>query len=188
MRFLGVQNALDQPFYDTVQLPAAAGLTSLFLVPLGGALTAAAVKTYAHTNMTQAGRLEKGVNLTIKALSMSIRDTASGGGTPTLADYRVFYNSGHVNLLIGQVSVFHLPCIAIPAGPCENQYFSNIAAAATEFKNNHGLGAFGNKFVLDNPIVLEENEAIQVDIVVAALAAVTDVTFFLWGESTRPVR
>jgi len=188
MRFLGVENVIDQCYYDTVQLAAAAGTTGMFLVPLGGALTAAAAKTYAHTNLTQAGRLEKGINLTIKALSMSIRDTASGGAAPTLADYRVIYNSGHINLQIGQVSVFRLPIIALPAGPCENQYFSNIAAAATEFKNNHGLGAFGNRYMLDKPLVLEENGAIQVDGTIAAIAAVTDVTFFLWGEATRPVR
>lgn len=188
MRFLGVQNVIDQPIYDTVQMPAAAGLSSLFLVPLNGALTAAAAKTYAHTNMTQAGRIEKGCELEIRALSMYIRPVASGGAAVTLADYRVFYNTGHVNVQIGQQSVFRLPTSHIPCGPCELQYFSNIAAAATEFQNNHGLGAFGNKYILENPVVLEENEAIQVDITVAALAAVTDVTFTLWGKYTRPVR
>lgn len=188
MRFLGVENCLDQPIYDTVQLPAAAGTIGMFLVPLGGILAGAALKTYAHTNLTQAGRLEKGVNLTIKALSLSIRDISSGGAAPTLADFRAFYNGAHINLQIGQISVLRMPAMFLPPGPCENLYISNIAPAATEFKNNHGISAFGNRYLLANPIVLEENEAIQVDVTYAALAAVMDVSFVLWGDFTRPVR
>jgi hypothetical protein len=190
MRYLGVENQLTQPVYDTMQLAAAAGQTvSFFSVPLNGVLAGAALKTYAHTNLVQAGRLEKGLELTIRGITLFVRDTASGGARVTLADYLAIYDTGHINLLMGQVSFLRIPAYLLPPGGAEVNYFSNIAAAATEYKATHGLGSFMNRFVLDSPLVLEEQESIQVDLFVGGTpAAVTDVSIVLWGDMLRPVR
>lgn len=189
MKLQGVANQLTQPIYDTLQLAAVAGQTvSFFAVPLNGPLTGAINKTYAHTNLTQAGRLEKGVELEIQGISFSIRPTIAAGTAVTLVDYRAIYEASHINLLIGQVSVLRLPLHAIPPANSENQYFSNIAAAATEFASNHGVGSIGNILRID-PITLEAQESIQCDLVVGGtVAAVTNISMFLWGRMTRPVR
>jgi hypothetical protein len=189
MRVLGVQNLLTQPLYDTMQAAAVAGQTlSFYSIPLNGPLTAAINKTYAHTNVIQAGRLEKGVELTIKGISFAIRPTIAAGTAVTLVDYKAIYEASHINMQIGQVSVLRLPLNEIPAGCSENQYFSNIAAAATEFQSNHGLGAISNVLPI-NPLVLEENETIQVDLFIGGtVAAVTNLRMVLWGDMTRPVR
>lgn len=190
MKFANVDNQLTQPIYDTVQLAAAAGQTiNFFSIPLNGALTAAANKTYAHTNLIQAGRLEKGINMTMTGLGLAVRGLASGGARVTLVDYDVIFDTGHINLLIGNVSFLHLPTIAIPSGALENQYFSNITPAATEYRVNHGLSSVANIYRLDSPLILEDQESIQVDLFIGGtVAAVTDVTFFIFGEQTRPVR
>ena len=189
MRLVGVQNLITQPIYDTVQLAAVAGQTvSFFAQPVNGALTAAINKTYAHTNLVQGGRLEKGLELTIKGISFAIRPTVAAGTAITLVDYRGIYQASHLNFQIGQVSVLRLPLHALPPANSENQYFSNITAAATEFQSNHGLGSINNVLPI-NPIVLEETETIQVDLFVNyTVVAVTDCTLFLWGDMTRPVR
>jgi len=190
MRYAKVENQLTQPIYDTVQLAAAVGQTAnFFSVPLNGVLAGAVNKTYAHTNLIQAGRLEKGINMIIEGFTLAVRDTATGGARVTLADYLVIYDTGHLNFLIGNVSFNHLPCILVPAGAGETQYFSNIAAAATEYKINHGLSSVANMYRLNSPIILEDQESIQFDLFIGGtIAAVTDVTITLWGEQTRPVR
>jgi len=190
MRYLGVEKQLTQPLYDTVQLAAVAGqMANFFSIPLNGALTAAANKTYAHTNLIQAGRLEKGVEMVIEGMAMGVRDTASGGARYTLADYLVIYDTGHLNLLIGGVSFTHLMCAACPAGVLETQYFSNIAAAATEYKVNHGLSSVANVHKFLNPLVLEEQESIQVELRIdGTIAAVTDVSLIFYGYQRAPVR
>ena len=190
MRYLGVQNQLTQPIYDTIQLAAVAGqMANFFSIPLNGALTAAANKTYAHTNLIQAGRLEKDIEMVIRGMSLVVRDTAKGGARVTLADYLILFDTTHLNLLIGGVSFLHLPCIACPAGVGETQYFSNIAAAVTEYKVNHGLSSVVNVYRFENPLVLEDQESIQVEMRVdGTIAAVTDVTLFLYGDQVRPVR
>lgn len=191
MRYQGVENQLDQPIYDTIRLAVAAGgqAVSFFLVPFGGLLAAGIVKNYQHTNMIQGGRLEKGLQLTVKALAFNILDVAAGAAAVTLVDYLNIMNSGHFNFLVGQMSVLRCPAILMPPGSASVNYFSNIAPAATEFKVTHGAIAISNKFWLDNPFVLEENESLQVDFVVpGAVAAVTDVQFSIWGDLVRPVR
>lgn len=189
MRFFGAENQLTQPIYDTMQLAVGVGVYPFFSVPLNGALTAAANKTYAHTNLVQAGRLEKGIELTITGVAMHIRDTASGGARVTLADYLSVYNESWIDLLIGQVSFLRVPAYQIPPGPAEINYFSDIAAAATEYKATKGIGSHMNVFRLENPLVLEDQESLQVDLHVEdALVAVTDVSLILYGSQTRPVR
>jgi len=190
MKYFGVENQLTQPIYDTVQLAAVAGqVANFFSVPLNGALTAAAKKTYAHTNLIKAGSLEKDIQMVLRSMTLVVRDTASGGARYTLADYLIIYDTGHLNLLIGGVSFLHLPCIGCPAGAGETQYFSNIAAAATEYKVNHGLSSVVNTYKFENPLVLEDQESIQVELRIdGTIAAVTDVSLFIFGDQVRPVR
>lgn len=188
-RIVGVENLISQHLYDTVQLAAVAGQTvSFFSVPLNGVLAGAALKTYAHTNLVQAGRLEVGTELTIEAISFSVKPTVAAGTAVSLADFRAIYQASHINVQIGGVSFLRASLIDLPPANAETQYYSNIAAAATEFQSNHGLGSIHNRMAIQ-PIVLEAQETILVDLFVGGtVAAVTDVKFNLWGKMTRPVR
>ncbi len=189
MQVLGAKNLITQPIYDTVQLAAAAGAYNFFAVPMGGILAGAVVKTYAHTNLVQAGRLEKGIDMTITAVSMYLRNTATGGAIVSMVDYETFYNNSDINVQIGQVSFLRLPAQEVPPGVGETQLFSNITPAATEFKMNHGTSNIFNTYKLENPLVLEDQESIAVTVTVGtALAAVTDLTIVMHGQQTRPVR
>lgn len=189
MRYLGAQGVLTQPVYDTVQLAVVAGgqTVSFFLVPQGGLLVAGTVKNFSHTNLVQAGRLEKGVELTIRAISFFVKDNA--GAMVSLVDYLSIFNNGNINMMFAGVSFLRLPVSALPPSSGDMFYFSNITPAATEFKMTRGVGTFGNRLVLDNPMILEDQETIQIDLQIAgAIAAVTNVTLTLWGDLTRPVR
>lgn len=191
MRIVGTINELTQPVYDTVQLAVAAGAqqVTFFAVPLNGVLAGAALKTYAHTNLIQAGRLEKGLELVITGLSFYIRNIAAGGAAPSLVDSFAIYDHTSINLEIGQKSFLRCLASEIPSGGASLNYFSNIVAAATEFKVNHGLGAHRNIFKFEHPLILEDQESISVVATVnSAIAAVTDIVFVLWGQLTRPVR
>jgi hypothetical protein len=190
MRYLGVQNVIDQPVYDTVRLAAVAGQTvQFFTVPLGGLLAAGIPKGYSHTNLLQQGRIEKGYKLTITALSLCVKVMADGAARVTWADYITCFNNGHFNFLFGDVSLLRLPSALLPPANSEIQYFSNIVAAATEYMPNHGIGSFTNKFELVSPLTLEEEETIRVDWFVGATpGAVTDVRLTLWGDMVTPVR
>jgi hypothetical protein len=190
MRLIGVKNQIDQPIYDTVQLAAVAGQTvNLFVVPFGGIIAGAVVKNYSHTNLIQAGRLEKGLELTIKAVSLHVKETAVGGARVTFADYTAVFNNSFLRLNIGQVSFLDTYLQAVPPACCEVDYYSNIGAAVTEFKPTHGVGSWHNRFMLDNPLILEDQESISVQLTLAdTIAAVTDVMVILWGSMTRPVR
>lgn len=190
MRYLGVENQLTQPIWDTCRLAAVAAQTvSFFQVPLYGLLAAGLIKSYALTNLVQAGRLEKGLELTITGISCFVRSLAKAAARPTLVDYVAVFNNSNINLLIGQQSFFRLCLPGIPPAAAEVDYFSNIVAAATEYMPTHGIGTVANVFPLDNPLVLEDQESIRVDLEVGdTIAAVTDVTIMLHGSMTRPVR
>ena len=189
MQVAGAKNLITQPIYDTVQLAIGAGTYNFFINPITSVLAGAVVKSYAHTNLVQAGRLEKGIDMTITGISMFIRDVATGGAAVTFADYISFYNNTHINIKIGQVSFLREPAQRIPAGCAETQYYSNIAPAVTEFKMNHGAGNVFNILQLDNPLILEDQESIVVEVAVGtAMVAVTDLTLVLHGQQTRPVR
>jgi hypothetical protein len=178
-----------QPLYDTMQLAAAAGpqTYNFFSTPLGGALVAGVPKGYQHTNMIQAGVLEKGHRFVIEGISMYVRETAQAGTFVTLADYRVLMG-GHVLLQITQREFLRVPSAKIPAGGAELIYFSNIAPAVTEFKLNHGISANQNVFWLKKTIPLEDQQAFNVVLTIpGTIAAVTDVTIMLEGTLFRPV-
>ena len=189
MRYLGANNVITQPIYDTMRLAIAAGgqTVSFFNVPQGGLLAAGVPKTFAHTNLVQSGRLEKGLELTIRAISFFVRDNA--GAMVSLADYLSIFNNSNINMMFAGVSFLRLPACALPPANGETAYFSNIAPGVTEFKMSKGVSTFSNRLVLDNPMVLEDMETIQVDFQVnGAIAALTDITFTLWGDLTKPVR
>ena len=185
--FPGAKNVLDQPIYDTIQLAvAAAQVVHFFTVPLNGALTAAANKTYEHTNLVQAGRLESGNQLHVTGLSFFAKQLASGGAAPTLADLTALY-SGWIQFNVGQVSYLRLPIAMIPNGGAEPVPTGNGAAASTHLA--HGISAISNRFHFKNPFTIEADEAIDVEFhVTAAVAAVTDVVFVIWGDYERPLR
>lgn len=188
-RFTGESYVLSQPLYDTVELAvAAAQVVRFFQIPLGGLLVAGTNKTYSHTNLPLAGVLEKGNDFEITGLSMYAREKSVPGVQPDLIDMQSL-SMGNINMELGQVSYLRLPTAMIPSGGAELNYFSNIVPAATEFHVNRGISAVSNRFHLSNPIRLAEQENISVTLTLdTAIAAVTDVTFVLWGEMTRPVR
>lgn len=191
MRLLGVQNELDQPIYDTMQLAVAAvpQTVNFFSVPIGQIIAGAVVKTYSHTNLVQAGRLEKGLKLTIKAISFSVKETAVGGARPTWADYVSVYNNSFLRLFIGQVSFLDTYLQAVPPASAEVGYYSNIVAAPTEYKATHGVGSYFNRFTIDQPLFLDDQESINVELTIGnPIVAVTDVMVILWGSMIRPVR
>lgn len=190
MRFQGVSNVLDQPLYDTIQLAASANqVASFFSIPFGGALTGAINKSYLHTNLIQAAQLEKAVSFEIKALSFIIKNEIAAGTAVEWADYTMIYNTSWLEVLIGQQWFLKLPLTQLPPGPGETQYRSNITAASTEFKAFKGDGSFFNRFVLNNPLVLEDQESFQVDLHVEGTpSAVTDCMMVLWGNYSRPTR
>ena len=190
MRYLGVDNQIDQPLYDTIQLAAAANqVVSFFVTPLGGALTAAIDKTKLHTNLNQASQLEKGVSFTIRALSFIIKNEVAAGTGVSWADYTMIYNMSWIELSIGQQWVLRMPLTQIPPAAGETQYRSNITPAVTEFKAFKGDGNIGNRFVLNNPLQLEDQESFQLDIhCTGTPGAVTDCQMVLWGDYQRPVR
>lgn len=190
MRYKGVSNNITQPIYDTVQLAAAANQTvSFFAVPFGGLLAAGIIKDYRHTNLVQAGRLEKGLEIEIEAMSLIVKQKIDAGTIVTWADYQMIYNESHLNLQIGQVSFLRLPLTQVPPAAGETNYFSNITPAATEFKASKGLGSINNVFKFTNVLILEDQESIQVDLFVGGTpGAICDVQLVLWGTQTRPVR
>jgi hypothetical protein len=185
----GVGRQVSQPIYDTVQLAAVAGQTvSFFQVPVGGVLAGAVLKTYAHTNLTRAGSLSKGIVMEITGLSFAIKPTIAAGTAITLVDYRAIYQASHLNLMINNTTLFRIALNLTAPANAENQYFSNIAAAATEFQSNHGLGASSNYYKFDYPLGLEDLMNIQVDLFVGGtVAAVNDVMLVLWGTQEQPI-
>lgn len=190
MQVPNVANLLDQPIYDTMQAAAAAGQTlRFFSVPLGQPLAAGILKDYQHTNMIQAGRLEEGNSLVIRGITFYVKHEDDTGTPVTWADYTLIYNTSHVNLQIGQVSMLRLPLCQIPAAAGETDYFSNIAPAATEYNASKGLGSINNKYNLAYPLTLKGNEGIAVDLFIGGtVGAVTDIQCVLWGDMTRPAR
>lgn len=184
-RLEGNKYLLDQPLYDTNQLTAAANQTySFFTVPLGQLFIAGVLKTYSHTNMVLAGTLEKGSTFTITGISTWFVEEAQGGAAVTLADAQEIMRRSHFNLLLGQVSFLRLPLAMIPCGGA-GLYMNDTAAPLVE----KGVVATQNRFHLANPIDIDEQEAIEVQVVVEGTpAAVTDLSVALWGNLVRPVR
>lgn len=182
----GLGNRITQPIYDTIQLATTATSGTFFAVPFGGIFFGTTTKTFAETNLVQAGRLERGVSLDITDISLHVPSDI----VQALAINIRALNRGHLRLSIGQVTFLDTPIADVGNGGAELVMFSNIAAAATEFQLNKGVSVWPNKFHLDLPIRLGEQESIQVDIdgLSPILTAVLNITCLLWGVYTRPVR
>lgn len=178
----------DQPIYDTIHLAAAAANGSFFSIPKGGAI-GAGVKNLSHTNLVQAGRLEPGNELTIEAMTYAVINNDSAGAQPSFLDTKAVI-SGSLELKIGNVTFHECAIAEVPSGASDIVFFSNIAAAVTEFNVQTSNSVFQNKYLLPHPIQLKSQETIEVIIsnFQQAIAAATRVRFVLWGTATRPVR
>lgn len=181
----GAGQQITQPYYDTINLPIGATSGSFFSVPFGGVLVGTTLKNFQHTNFVQAGRLETGYWLLIKALSLWFPETAT---RQTQADIRAV-QSGFFQLRISETDFLTVPVAAIPNGGAELQLSSNITPAATEFQLDKGVQAHQNRFYLDSPIVLNPQQTIKATIsgFHTAPAAATQVSVMLWGTVERPV-
>lgn len=179
-------NRITQPIYDTIQLAVAATTGTFFAVPSGGTFFGATAKTFGETNLVQAGRLERGVSLDIKAISLFV---PSDIVQATELNIRAL-NRGHIRLRIGQVTFLDELIANIGNGGAELVMFSNITAAVTEFQLNKGVSVPLNRKELDFPIRLGEQESIEVvlDQLDPIVAAILNVACVLHGDYTRPVR
>lgn len=189
-RLTGESYVLDQPLYDTMQLAAAAGPLNynFFSVPRGGVLAGAVLKDLRHTNLIQSGVLESHNLFTITGFSYYVREAVAAGTRPTFADI-ITSVGGSFELFLGNVSFFQIPAQMIPSGGAQINYFSNITPAATEFKATQGVSAVQNRYHLSQPIEMMNQESLRVVLnVPGTIAAVTDVTFVMWGNLVRPVR
>lgn len=184
MPFLrGATNQISQPIFDTVLITTPWTSAQFFVVPRDQTQNTL-LKTRAHTNLVQAGRLEAGVSFKATHISMCVREHST---TATDADIRAL-NRGSLTLFLGQVEFFTIPICQVPGGGAELNLFSNIAAAATEFKINKGVEHVSNRYPLDMPLIIEPQESIQVTLQDFTLVANTLVTIFLHGVYDRPVR
>jgi hypothetical protein len=187
----GQSYQLDQPLYDTVScavLAASNQSATFFSVPLNGTLVSGTSKTYAHTNLVQTSVLEKGQTFILTGFSWFVRELNATPARPVLVDY-LSLMGGWFEVIIGGVNYGYIPTAMIPNGGGELSYFSNITAAATEYKAMHGAPATSNIFHLRNPITITEQESFKVIMNwTGAITVITWVTFVMWGTLTRPVR
>ena len=177
-----------QPLYDTIHLAAAATVGNFFVVPFGGAL-GAGTKTFADTNLIQAGRLETGNELKVNALSFGFVQTDQAGAVPSVVDMKAV-NAGNIRWLVGgSTEILKIPVSLIPSGGADFVFVSNIAAAATEFYMSKGVAVTQNKFYLDEPYILKANESIEVVLEnMDTIAAAIRCRLVLWGTAIRPLR
>lgn len=184
MQVEGMGFVYTQPIYDTVHIAATGTGATFFSVPFGGVLVSTTLKTYADTNLVQAGRLEQGISFNVESIALYVKQFSTPA---TLADIALI-QAGGFKLSIGQVEVLKVPTALIPPSSAELLYFSNITPAATEFKVNRGVPAFGNRFVLDKAIQIAPQESIQADLTTGAVTAAVQLVCVLFGTMTRPVR
>lgn len=183
-RLENVRNAIWQPIYDTVSVAiAAAGARTLsfFSTPLGGILTGAILKTLGDTNLRQAGKLPGGAKFDLEGISLYVKELDSGGARPVFVDLQGLCR-GFLELKFGTKTFLEIPMQQIPDGGAALSYFSNIAAAATEFHVNKGVNAVANYYRLRETIKIEDNEDFRVDMTLLnATTVVMDLTCVLWG-------
>ena len=172
---------MTQPFYDTIQVPIVAGpqTVNFFGIPKGGAI-AAVVKDYHHTNALMVGILPGNVVMTVEGYSLHVRELSTTGVRPTLVDIMAI-QQGVIYIEIAQKPVQRILAAEIPDAGAALSYFSNITPAATEFHTNRGIASIHNIHKI-RPYNIDPGEMIQVALTIpSAIAAVTDVTFTMWG-------
>lgn len=175
---------LDQPYYDTVSIAAAATSATFFQTPFGGTLVGTTLKDYSHTNLIQAGRLETNYVLEVDGISIHVKETATRA---TAADIRAI-QTGSFIFTLSNTTILTLPIALIPNGGAELVLFSNIAPAATEYALNKGVSAHQNRYMLKYPVTIDPQQTFQVTLQnFGTIAAATQVTVVLWGKLTRPV-
>ncbi len=183
-----------QPIYDTVVFPAgAAGAVdgAFFAVPRGGLLVGAVIKNIRHTNLVQAGRLERDNTIIIDAMSMFFPRSAQAGADPTVADIQAI-RAGSFRLLFGGDTDFGKgPLSFIPNAGCDAVLQTDAALAAATVAETYGNGVSvnANRYNLYEPLTLRNQESVSVVFEnMDVIAAPTAVTFVLWGLYTRPAR
>lgn len=183
-----------QPVYDSIILPAGAAgavVGNFFAVPRGGLIAAAIAKTNRHTNLVQAGRLERDNSLMIESLSIFFPQTAEAGALPTVADKQAI-RVGNFRLLFGGDTEFCKgPISFLPNGGCDAtlQTDAALAAATAAEVYGNGVSVVQNKFMLYEPLPLRDQESINVIFEnMDVIAAPTEITFVLWGTYLRPAR
>ncbi len=183
----------SQPLYDSIILPvglAGAVVQQFFAVPWAQPIAVGVPKTYRHTNMIQAGRMEKGNEMQIEAISMYFPRTGEAGAFPTIVDMDAI-RAGNFRLRFGGNTDFLiLPIAAIPNGGWSPTYSTDAALAAeVNFTFNNGVSVSANKLPLPQPIKLRSQETIGVTFEnMDAIVAATEITIVLWGPAIRPVR
>jgi hypothetical protein len=176
----------EQPLYDTINLAIGAVGGAFFTVPFGGAI-GALIKGNQHTNLTLAGQLEIGSLMEVDAISMYARQSLEAGALPLDADVRAIY-SGNIRFNVGVTEELRIPAQVIPSGGADFVFFSNIAAAATEYYVAKGVSANANVYRLRTAIQI--NGGVPFSVILEncdPITAVTEVTFVLWGTLTKPV-
>lgn len=187
----GTALVLSQPIYDSIILPAGAAgavVGTFFAVPQGGLIAAGVVKTRRHTNLTQAGRLEIGNTLKIKAMSIYFPLTSEAGAAPTIADIDAVRVGSYRLMLGGQTTFNEGPVSDIPVGGAAPVLLADVAGTAASVYQS-GVSVWQNRYYFEYPIMLEAQETVSVIIDnMDLIAAATEVQLHLWGEMSRPVR
>jgi hypothetical protein len=185
---LAVSNIIDQPVYDTVQVPISANAQDIdfFQIQYGGLLAAGVPKGWNHTNLVQAGRLEGGHELEVTSLSWYFQEQATPAAQ---ADIRLIQQAAMIFYISNQ-EFLKVPAALIPNGGAELVLHSNEVAAAGLYTMTRGHVVHQNRLMLVNPITILDQESFRVrfEDIAAGVAAVTNITFVLWGNYKKPVK
>jgi hypothetical protein len=183
----------SQPIFDTVEAAigaAGAVVMNFFAVPQGGIVTGVIPKNRRHTNLTQAGRLETGNSLVIKAISLHFPITAEAGALATIADISAI-RAGAFRLMFGGDTVFCQGQIAeLPCGGLSPVYLNDAALAVpVNYVYQPGVSVVQNKYFLEYPLTLHPQESVRLTFDnMDAIVALTLASVHLWGDMLRPVR
>ena len=194
---LEVQNfgleVVDLPVYDDISIAADTAVVSatMFQTPVGQN-----GKTYADTNLVQAGQLEGGQAFRVRGFALTVLPTAAPVDIIALAQ------NCHLNFTISSGRSYWLaPCIFLPGGnvPIINAAATTVAATQLITTSN-GFPSVGNVRPLQYPVTIGDGEHFQWNFVVdtawtTALAnatpvAGTGVKFWLhmYGDLFRFIR
>lgn len=155
-------DAIDWSYYDTNQIPAAAGQVRYFVNPIG-----AGGKTIADTNMIAAGQIPKAQNHVVTHIK-SFYTSASAKGTAQVQGFYALLKATVVEFIIankyyyGQWCLQELMGIASLFALTPSTAADNIPLIQPRF---HGI------FPLNTPIVLAENTNFELKVTYTATPA-----------------